>query len=107
VLSVVVVLALPGDWVYVGWLCGLLVLFVVARVYLRAHPQTPPSYRAPWWLTSGAFMGGLWLPLLVLGIAAPGDWFRWMILALGFAQLANVAAERWWDSRTAAPISKT
>lgn len=108
VLSVVVVLALPGDWVYVGWFCGLLVLFVVARLYLRTHPQTPPpSYQAPWWLTGVAFAGGLAVGLVLLRLAVPGDSFRWILVALGFASLADHATERWWDDRTVEPTSST
>lgn len=106
-LSVAVILALPGDWVYVGWVFGLLMLLGVALLYLRRHPQTPPSYRAPFWLTVVAFVAAATPVLLLLRLAGVGDPSRWFIVALGFGMLANQAALRRWAYRTAAPTSPT
>jgi hypothetical protein len=105
VFAVVVVLALPGYWVFVGWACGLLVLFGWARLYLRSHPQTPPPSVAPLWLTTIAYGAGIVVPALALGLVDVGNPQGWILIAIGFAMLADHAAERWWDYRTAKPTS--
>jgi hypothetical protein len=73
VLAIVVVVALPGYWVFLGWACGLVVLFGWARLYLPSHPPTPPPSGAPLWLTIVAFGGGIVVPGLLLGLADFGD----------------------------------
>jgi hypothetical protein len=105
VLTIAVVVALPSYWMFVGWACGLLVLFGWARPYLRSHPQTPPPSGAPLWLSVVAYGGGIVIPGLALGLADIGNPQGWILIALGFAMLADHAAERWWGYRTAEPTS--
>jgi hypothetical protein len=106
-LSVGVVLALPGDWVFLGWACGLLVLFGWARLYVRSHPQTPPPSGAPLWLTIVAYGAGIVIPALALGFVDVGNPQGWILIAVGFAMLADHASERWWAYRTAETASST
>ena len=98
-LSITVVLLVPGYWAYLPWLAGMALLYALARRHLRLHPETPPPRTSPGWLTLLVIVGVLvmaTLPARWAGISRdPG----WLMVALGFAFLAEHTVDRWWAFR--------